>query len=113
MSYQLVYVIASGIFLLAQGITVAIIAGLFQRENKKRAADNAKIEQRAAIRAEESQLAMRLMSANTSLAVATGMALKEGRSNGKMETALIEAGKAQADYFKFINDLASKQMSAE
>ena len=113
MSYELVYAIVGGLFLLAQSVTVAIIAGLFDRENKKRAADNAKLEKRAAMREEESQLSMRLMSANTSLAIATGMALKEGRTNGKMDTALAVAGQAQEDYFKFINGIASEQMSAE
>ena len=113
MSVELVYAIVGGLFLLAQGITVAVIAGMFDRENKKRTAENAKIEKRAARRAEESRLSMRLMSANTSLAVATGMALKEGRSNGKMDIALAEAGQAQADYFKFINSVASEQMAVE
>ena len=110
---ELLYVIIGGFFILVQGATVAIIAGLFQRENKKRIAENARVEKRAAVRAEESRLAMRLMSANTSLAVATGLALKEGRTNGKMELALAEAGQAQADYFKFINNIASTQMAAE
>jgi len=107
-----------------QAVIVAIIAGLFSRENKKRIADNkvteekrakeaAKVEKRAALRAEESRLAMRLMSANTSLAVATGMALKEGRVNGKMDAALKEAAMAQADYFKFINEVAATQMAAD
>ena len=96
-----------------QAVVVAIIVGLFNRENHKRAADNAKIEKRAAIRAEESLLSMRLMAANTSLAVATGIALKENRTNGKMDIALAEAGKAQDDYFKFINSIASTQMSAD
>ena len=49
----------------------------------------------------------------TSLAVATGLALKEGRTNGKMEIALAEAGNAQADYFKFINSVASEQMATD
>lgn len=110
---ELSYAIIIGGFGLIQAVVVAIVAGLFSRENKKRADDNAKIEKRAAIRAEESQLAMRLMSANTSLAVATGLALKEERVNGKMDIALAEAGKAQADYFKFINGIASSQMSVE
>jgi len=107
------YAVIGGIFLLAQGVTVAIIAGMFGREDKKRKEENEKIEKRASIRAEESRLAMRLMSANTSLAVATGLALKEGRTNGKMELALTEAGIAQADYFAFINGIASAQMSSE
>jgi len=112
-SAGLSYAIIIGIFGLIQAVVVAIVAGLFSRENKKRADETAKIDKRAAIRAEESRLAMCLMSANTSLAVATGLALKEGRTNGKMELALTEAGKAQADYFKFINGVASTQMSAE
>lgn len=110
---ELAPIIIGGLFVLAQGATVAIIAGLFQRENKKRVEDNKKVEKRAAIRAEESRLAMRLMSANTSLACATGMALKEARTNGKMDIALAEAGQAQEDYFKFINGLASTQMAVE
>ena len=107
-----------------QAVVVAIIAGLFNRENKKRAAETAeaerrrteeaaKVEKRAALRAEESRLAMRLMSANTSLAIATGMAVKEGKTNGKMDAALVEAANAQGDYFKFINSVASTQMAAE
>ena len=110
---ELSYAFIIGGFGIIQAIVVAVIAGLFSRENKKRIADNARVEKRAATRAEESGLAMRLMSANTSLAVATGLALKEGRTNGKMDVALAEAGKAQADYFKFINSLASTQMAAD
>jgi len=113
MSNSLMYLVVSGTFALLQGVAITIIAGIFSRENKKRNADAAKIERRAAIRAEESQLAMRLMSANTSLAVATGLALKEGLTNGKMDVALVEAAKAQGDYFKFINDVAAKQMVGE
>ena len=110
MDFSLIIVAVIG---LCQGLSVAVIAGLFSRENKKRMEETAKIEKRAAVRAEESSLAMRLMSANTSLAVATGMALKEGRTNGKMDAALVEAATAQADYFKFINSVASTQMAAE
>ena len=87
------------VFGLVQAAVIAIVAVLFGRENKKRAAEKAKAERCAAIRAEESQLAMCLMSANTSLAVATGMALKEGRVNGKMDMAFAETGKVQVDYF--------------
>lgn len=121
---ELAQILVVGGLGLLQAMAVAIIAGLFSRENKKRIAENkaadekraeetAKIEKRAALRAEESRLAMRLMSANTSLAVATGMALKEKRTNGKMDAALTEAAGAQADYFKFINSVASTQMAAD
>jgi len=56
---------------------------------------------------------MRLMSANSSLASATGIALKEGRVNGKMDAALISAAEAQDEYFAFVNKLASSQIMAE
>ena len=96
-----------------QAAIIGAVAWLYKREARRREENEKKIEKRAAIRAEESRLAMRLMSANTSLAVATGLALKENRVNGKMDIALAEAGKAQADYFAFINSVASSQMSSE
>jgi len=118
------YPIIIAAFGFIQAIAITIIAGLFNRESKKRKKENeaierqrkeenAKLDSRAKIRAQEITLAMQLMSANTSLAVATGLALKEERVNGQMDIALAEAGKAQADYFKFINSLASEQMAAD
>ena len=112
LSYYMGYLIIAG-FGLIQATGVAIIAGMFNRESKRRKADNEKLENRAKLRAEESRLAMRLMSANASLAHATGLALKEGRTNGKMDAALIEAESAQKDYYNFINRIASTQMAAE
>jgi len=110
---ELLYPITIGVFALMQGIAVAVIAGLFKRESKKREADNAKMDQRAKTRAEESRLSMHLMSANTKLACATGLAVKEGRTNGKMDAALIDADKAQSEYYAFINRVASTQMTAD
>jgi len=107
------YIIILGGFGLVQAVVVAVIAGLFNRESKRRRADNEAIERRARIRTEESRLSMRLMSANASLAVATGLALKEGRTNGKMEKALLESEKAQHEYYAFINKIAATQMTAE
>jgi hypothetical protein len=105
-------IIISG-FGLVQAVTVAVIAGLFNRESKKRKATDEKMEKRSAIRAEESRLAMQLMSANARLASATGLAVKEGRANGKMDIALLEAEKAQSEYYSFINRVASTQMTAD
>jgi len=110
---EIPYTIVIGIFGLTQAVVVSVIAGLFGRESKKRKADNSKQERRSEIRAEESRLAMALMSANARLASATGIALKEGRVNGKMDLALEEAEKAQVEYHKFINKVASKQVAAD
>jgi hypothetical protein len=87
--------------------------GLFNRESKCRKAEQAKVEKRAHIRAKEGRLAMKLMSANTGLALATAIAVKDQKINGEMDTALTEARKAQREYYDFINDIASEKMAAE
>ena len=96
-----------------QTTALVVISGLFGLESKRRKKDSEKIEKRAAVRAEESRLAMQLMSANARLASATGIALQEGRTNGKMETALKDADKAQSEYYAFINRVAATQMTAD
>jgi hypothetical protein len=96
-----------------QAAVVAIVGGLFHVDSKKRKRRDEHLDARAKIRAEESYLSMRLMSANTSLTIATAIAVKENKVNGKMESALAEAEKAQRDYYDFINRTASSQMTAE
>ena len=107
------YVIALGILALLQGVTVAIIGGWFKRESKRRKTDDEEMEKRAAIRMEESLLAMSLMSAITRLSCASALALKEGRTNGKMDMALADAEKAQSEYYAFINRVASERVTAD
>jgi phosphate/sulfate permease len=98
---------------LAQPIIVAIIAGLFHRESKRRKKDNEKIEKRAAIRAEESLLSMRMMSANTRLAIAAAIAIKEDEANGEMDSALDEAKKAQRDCYDFMSRMTAAHVTKE
>jgi hypothetical protein len=93
-----------------QAVAVAIIGGIFHVETRQRKKKDAEADARAEIRAEESRLAMKLMSANTSLTIATAIAVKEQKTNGKMETALEEAAKAQREYYDFINRVASAQI---
>ena len=107
------YVVVIGTLGLVQAVSVAVIGGFFSKESKKRKADQTKMDERAKLRAEESHLAMQLMSANASLASATGLALKEGRTNGKMDEALMAAQRAQQEYYAFINRVASTQMTAD
>jgi hypothetical protein len=94
-----------------QAVVVAVIVGLFNREAKNRKSFEDESEKRATQRARESLLAMKMMSANATLAIATGLAVKEGRANGKMDIAIAEAEKAQREYYNFINELASEQIS--
>ncbi len=93
-----------------QAIVVGVIAGLFARDSakKKKVMDDAEV--RAALRAEESRMSMKMMSANTRLTMATARAVKDGKSNGKMETALVDAEKTELEYFNFINGVAAKQI---
>jgi len=107
------YAIIIGSFGLIQAIAVAIIAGLFSRDSKKRKAENVRIEKLAHVRAEEARLAMRLMSASARLSSATAMAVKEGHVNGKMDIAMAEVDRALADYYDFINRVASTQIAAD
>ena len=95
---------------LLQAITVAFISGLFNRESRKRKEDQSKIDQHAEMRIKENLLSMKLISANTSLTVATALAVQEGKTNGKMTAALAEAEKAQKEYYEFINSIAHQQL---
>ena len=96
---------------LIQSITVVIIGGLFARcsYKSKEAADKA--EASAALRAEESRLAMKMMSASVGLGVATAIAVREGNANGAISSALEKASAAQLEYYNFVNTVASKQIS--
>ncbi len=88
------------IILGVQAIVVAIIA----RENNKR-------KQQAEVRAEESRLSMRLMSASLGLSVETAHAIKRGSTNGEMDSALEEAADARSEYDKFVRGVAATQIT--
>ena len=96
-----------GVFSLAN----AVIAGLFHRDFKHRKANNEEVKKRAAIREEESHLSMGLMSASAKLAAATGIAIKEGQTNGKMDAALADLEEAQSKYYTFLNKTAASKLS--
>ncbi len=104
----------------AEALLVAVIGGLFLLDRKKRKkaevvekAAKQKADAQAHIRAKVNALSMGLMSANTSLTIATAIAVKEGHVNGKMDTALKAANRAQRVYFNFINGLAAGQMEED
>lgn len=53
------------------------------------------------IKAEE--LTMKLTAASASLSLACAVALKRGKANGEVETAIDEYNKAKKEYYGFIN----------
>lgn len=98
---------------LIQAVAVAIIAGLFNREAKKRKKEAEKSEKRNALRAEEGLLSMKLMNANTDLTVATAIAVRDSKCNGEMSSAMEKAKIVQREYYEFINQIATKQIAEE
>ena len=96
-----------------QAIAVVVIKGMFSREAKNRKQAHEHAETRAKMRAKESLLTMKLMSANNQLAAATGRAVRDGHTNGEMEEALVEAQKAQHEYYEFINSIAAVHMAKD
>jgi hypothetical protein len=94
-----------------QTLAVAVIGGLFARDSKKRKLQLDDVATRALLRAEESRLSMKLLSADVSLTMATARAVKEGRANGKMDAALALAEVAEAEYYAFVNAVAAKQLT--
>jgi ABC-type nitrate/sulfonate/bicarbonate transport system ATPase subunit len=95
-----------------EAVILAVIAGLFARNSMKQKAMTKKVEERAALRQQESLLAIRLMSANVNLGIATAVSVKNNEVNGFMDTALKEAEKASEAYQTFLKEIAAKQMSA-
>jgi len=94
-----------------QTIAGAIITGLFVYYSKKREQQLDDANARAVLRAEESRLSMKLLSADVKLTMATAIAVKEGRANGKMDAALKEAAAAELEYYNFVNGVAAKQIT--
>jgi len=101
---EICYAIILGGFGLIQGVAVAIIAGIFSLKSKR-------VEKQVALLAKESQHSMHLMSACASIAHATGLAVKEKRANGKMDSALAELETARRGYFNFINSVAASKLT--
>lgn len=85
-------------------IIVAAIGAASARERKRTDA-------RAAVRAEESLLSMRMMSASIDLGVATAMAVQDQKFNGEMTVAKQNAAEIQKDYQAFLQRTTAHQVS--
>ena len=76
------------------------------------ARDRKQTEKRAAVRAKESKLAMKMQDASLSLSLATCIAVERGETNGEMKTARDKAQVAQEEYEDFVHELASEQATS-
>ena len=99
------------IMMFSSTIIVALIGGFFARDLRKRGKEQEKTDKQAAVRAEESRLSMRLMSAGIKLSMAIATAFKNGKPNGDMDAAILNAKNAEAEYYNFINGLAAEHIT--
>jgi len=71
--------------------------------------EKARTERRAARRAEESSLQMKMQAAGIKLALVTAKKLNGGHTNGDVEEAMREAHEAQEAYENFLLHVAAEQ----
>jgi len=90
------------------GVFALLVVGIEVRTTRERK----QMEKRAAIRAKESKLAMKMQDASLSLSLATCIAVERGETNGEMKTARDKAKSAQEEYEDFVHELASEQATS-
>ena len=88
----------------ASTVAVAVIEGKAARHRKT-------TEKRAERRATESRLSMDMMYAAVGLAMDTAKAMKEGHTNGTLESDMDSAVKARTAYENFIRDEAAQAVA--
>ena len=99
---------AASVLSAAASVLTGLLLFYFQRQQRRR-------DERAARQAErrkrESLLSLEMMSANNQLSYALAMAVRRGRPNGEVETALEAYNEAKAAYDHFKAELAAEQMN--
>ena len=92
-------------------VVVALIGALSTIDMRARSKREKRLVQKTQLRADESHLSMKMMSAAIDLGVATAIAVAEGRSNGEMKLAREKALKVQDEYDAFIKKIAAGQVT--
>jgi hypothetical protein len=92
-------------------VICAFIGALVTIETRKRKRQYEKTEARAGLRAEESRLSMKMMSASIELGEATAIAVSGGKINGEMERARASAKKAREEYDALLERVAAREIS--
>lgn len=91
-------------------IAVAVIEALALTERRREKYAREKSERRAAERARENRLSMRMMDASLELGLATALAVETGKHNGELHEAREKARAAQEEYESFIMEVAARQV---
>lgn len=95
----------------AATVIVATVEAIAAHDRKQNKVQREKSERRASQRAEESRLSMQMMDATLQLSIVSANALTNGHNNGNVERARIAAQKAQEEYEKFLQKLASNELA--
>jgi len=90
-------------------VLVSIIEARATIDRRDRAAEKAKNDKRAALRAKESALSMQMQSAALDLADATALAVQQGKCNGEMSRAREKAKTTQDNYEEFLQEIGSRE----
>ena len=96
---------------LIQAVVVAFMGLLYRRDSLKRTQMLQNAEVRAALRAEESRLAMELMDAMLKISRATAVAVRNDQSNGEMANALAIVDKTAGKYQNFLQAIAAERIT--
>lgn len=92
---------------LLPGIITSAIAYYWQRQQKKR---DAEVAERANARKRESLLSLDIQIANSKLAYAAAMAIKNGRTNGEMEEAITAYLAAREAWEEFMREQMQERL---
>ena len=98
----------SNIIVAAVSGTALVWVAIIQTKGRK---DRERTEKRAARRAEESRLSMRMQSAGLKLALITAKTVRNQKTNGDVEEAMDAAETVQAAYDDFIRSQAAEQVT--
>lgn len=97
------------------GAVSAIICAYVARQNKLRdkaeAERNERSERRAAQRAKESLLNMKMLAAESDLTIGVAMALKRGYTNGDLDAGIIAVKEARQEYESFLEEIAAQHLN--
>ena len=105
-------VICSAVAALA-AIICAWIAAENKRIGRSREAHDKMTDARAVQRAKEGRLQLQMINANSQLTVGVAMALKNGHTNGEVETGLAAVKEANDAYTKFLEEVALDHINQE
>lgn len=95
----------------AATIICAVIAAENRKDGEQRKKQEERQEELARERTKEAYLQLAMIAAISDLTVGVALALKNGRTNGEVETGLAAVRQAKLEYTKYLEELAIDHMN--